>query len=141
MTFNKLVLGSFVLLTACGGVLADADADDSDKYTESKLTKVFISKNDTQCNTDGLSLKETASYLTNANISISASECGVITGGLNFAAVCGAATSNILIHTIDTKDVAEATKLGFADVASLSERKRGYSVNACPEVSSGNETD
>ncbi|MBO1256596.1 hypothetical protein J3L16_12960 [Alteromonas sp. 5E99-2] len=129
MTFNKLVLGSFVLLSTCGCVFADTD--DSAKYAESKLTKVFISKNDTQCNADGLSLEETASYLKNANIAIRASECGVITGGPNFAAVCGAGTSNILIHTIDSKDVVEAKKLGFADVMSLSERKRGYSVNAC----------
>lgn len=136
MTFNKAMVVSFVLLAACGGVLADVD--NSAKYTESKVTTVFMPKNDTQCNADGLSLGESASYLAKANISISASKCGVITGGPNFAAVCGARTSNILIHTIDSKDAVEAIKLGFFDVQSLTTRKLGYSVVACPQTSSNN---
>ena len=126
MASKKTILLSLLLLTSCGGSSSGGSDEnvESDviQNVETSFSTVFISKNDTQCNDDGLTLEETASYLSSANIITSESECGFIVTGLDSPAVCGASTNNVFIHTINASDLTEAENLGFTDTSTLEAR-------------------
>ncbi|TYK64163.1 hypothetical protein [Colwellia echini] len=109
--------------------LISCDDDSSTSLVEDTID-VYISKGDTQCNDDGLSIEETASYLTNSDIKALESQCGIISG-LSFTAVCGGGTGNIYIHTIDIDDLDAAENLGFIDASSLIVEDSGYAVVEC----------
>ena len=127
MTSKKTILLSLLLLTSCGG----SSSGGSDENVETSFSTVFIPKNDTQCNDDGLTLEETASYLSSADITLSESECGFLVTGFDSPAVCGASTNNIFIHTINTSDLAEAENLGFTDTSTLEAREASFEVVEC----------
>lgn len=94
-------------------------------------TDVYIAKGNTQCNDDGLTLAETTSYLTDANIDITESQCGVIEG-VAFASVCGGGTADIYVHTIKTSDLINATNIGFTETSLLTPQSLTYSTIDCP---------
>jgi hypothetical protein len=94
------------------------------------MVDLYISTGETQCHDDGLTIDETSAYLTAANIEISASQCGVITG-IFYAAVCGGNTANIYIHTISADNLVTAENLGFSEITSLLAAELGYEVTEC----------
>jgi hypothetical protein len=109
--------------------LISCDEDSSTSLVQDTID-VYISKGDTQCNDDGLTIEETTSYLTNSDIKAFESQCGVISG-LSFYAVCGGGTGHIYIHTIDINDLDAAENFGFIDASTLVGEDSGYAIVEC----------
>ncbi|WP_413699413.1 hypothetical protein ACLKMH_18380 [Psychromonas sp. KJ10-10] len=101
-----------------------------DSSSEIDTVDVYISKGDTQCNDDGLTIEETISFLTTSGIEVSESQCGVISD-LSYPAVCGGGTNNIYIHTIEIDDLGDAENLGFTDTSLLITEESSYSIVEC----------
>ncbi len=108
MKFKYLLVISSLFIAAC----------DDESPTEPEFIEVYISKGDTQCNNDGLSLSEVTSYLSDAEIDINESMCGHILG-ISHNTVCGGSTSNIYYFTIPTDFLFQAENLGFQSLSSL----------------------
>ena len=120
MKFKLLMVIASLFITAC---------DDDSTTAEVELVDVYIHKGDTQCADDGLTLSETATYLTDVSIGVSLSQCGFTTG-LDHPTVCGAGTNNIYIHTIPSTDLFKAENLGFAALSSL-DSEMGFEIVEC----------
>jgi hypothetical protein len=120
MKFKYLMVITSLFITAC---------DDDSSTIEVELVEVYIHKGDTQCNDDGLTLSETATYLTDSSIDVPLSQCAFTTG-LDFPSVCGAGTNNIYIHTIPITDLSKAENLGFEALSSLYS-EFGYEIVEC----------
>lgn len=112
-------------IQSAGDDLLEEDIDEA--------ISVYISKGNTQCNDDGLTIVETTSYLTNADIAVSASQCGFIEG-ISFASVCGGGTGDIYIHTINNSDLTDAENLGFTGTSLLASENLSYTVIECPSL-------
>ncbi|WP_289029197.1 hypothetical protein [uncultured Paraglaciecola sp.] len=121
MNSKALLMLCVIFMVSCSDDLANDSAV--------KLVTVYINTAETQCNDDGLSLEETSSYLTDANIEFTEPQCGYITGA-NYPAVCGGGTSNIYIFTIQEPDLLESENLGFAGLSSL-DSSLGYETVNC----------
>jgi hypothetical protein len=109
MKFKYLLVLSGLFISAC---------DDESAIVEPELVEVYISKGDTQCNNDGLSLSEVTSYLSDAEIEITESMCGHILG-ISHDAVCGGGTNNVYSFIISTESLLLAENLGFQSLSSL----------------------
>ena len=109
MKFKYLVVLSSLFISAC---------DDESNIVEPELVEVYISKGDTQCNDNGLSLSEVTSYLSDAEIDINETMCGQIVG-ISHDAVCGGGTNNVYSFTISTESLLLAENLGFQSLSSL----------------------
>lgn len=118
-----LILAFFLI--SCG----ENTTDEQTETTQDNVVEVYISKGDTQCNQDGLSLDEASSYLLDADISIAESNCGVITG-VAFMSMCGAGTSNIYYFSIQESNLVKAKSLGFSALSSL-KSDLGYKAKSC----------
>jgi hypothetical protein len=125
MLQKTLILSCTLLLISCNV----NSANDKSKSTQNDLVDVYIKKGNTQCNDDGMSLNEASSYLSNADIKISKSTCGVITG-IVFPSMCGAGTDNIYYFSIDKTALPQAEKLGFIPLSTL-DSGLGYKAAAC----------
>lgn len=79
--------------------------------------KVFKYDQSTQCNNDGIPLKEMKQELTDAGIQVYCAQKG--NDGNPYLAVCGGATGNINIYLIGISDLRLAQRLGFAPVRTL----------------------
>jgi len=146
---KTLALFSLLLLISCDETSEGADIEefggktkagnehiqgDSNDWIESVINdtvNIYITKGNTQCHDDGLTLAETAAYLSNADIHITESQCGIIEG-ISFASVCGGGTTDIYIHTIQTTDLSAAENVGFTKTSLLAKKNLTYSIIDCP---------
>ena len=102
---------------------------DSEKYTEI----VYINDGAIQCESDGMSVIETAQVLIDNGIDVIKSQCGYLSGVV-VAAQCGLGDININLHTIPIQNLPDAQSLGFESVLTLRrDDDIGYVVIECPE--------
>ncbi|SRR5690349_22622676 len=87
---------------------------------------VYEGRQAVQCGSRGLTTQESAQKLINGGIDVIASNCGVVTGVV-YAAVCGQATGEILIHEIRRVNVPDAEQRGFNPVVELQDPVSGVS--------------
>ena len=104
----------------------DDDQDDSQEL-------VYINTGAIQCESEGVSERETAQQLIDIGIDVIASMCGFLTG-VGVSAVCGAGDIYINLHVINVQNLTDAQALGFESVSSLkSEHGSGYAILGCEE--------
>jgi hypothetical protein len=103
------------LLCAVGGLLAACDEGEG-VFPSKSL--VYESSGKLQCQQNGLTPQQSAARLAGAGIKVLASSCGVVTG-VAFPTVCGAPTSEILLHEVPLSDLEAADRLGFKTADSL----------------------
>ena len=105
---------------ACAGalLLAGCSSDDGTFLAAPGNRLVFEDRQSLQCESDGITSAASAQRLINAGIDVLSSTCGYRTG-VAFAAVCGGATGEILVHEIRAANVEDAVPLGFAEITSL----------------------
>jgi hypothetical protein len=115
----RYALTLIIILFSC-----TVDSDTDDKYEI-----VYVGNEARQCEYDGLLNDETAQVLTKAGIDVIDSECGYIKGK-DTASVCGGATTEINVHTIKLKHLADAEELGYKSVSIL---KGGYGTKKCSQ--------
>ena len=108
---------SFILLTLV------ACASGAESIVESSVSKMFkteinvyISNGKQQCENNALPITVTKSYLVDAGIGISAQSCGIL-NGVMYASVCGGASGQVHIFTIDKNDLDKAKAIGFDDLS------------------------
>lgn len=112
----------FVFLFGCNA---------SSEKSDNKMTDlIYIDKESTQCNQNGLSLSDTFSQLTNEGISIKSSQCGILTG-IAVTSMCGADDLQINIHKINHGDTKKSLKLGFKLISDLDKKGMGYKITKC----------
>ena len=122
ITVLLLTAASCATLGACGG----ESTEDSLRTETISFGDVLVyeSRQAIQCTTRGLTTQESAQKLVNGGIDVLESNCGVNTN-LVFAAVCGAGTSDILIHKVRSANLADAEQRGFSSAATLSNPTTG----------------
>jgi len=87
---------------------------------------VYADREVRQCESDGFSPEASAQILINAGIDVLQSTCGIRTG-VEFPAVCGGATGDILVHEIRSVNLADAEQLGFQEISTLIDAAAGTS--------------
>ena len=101
MKVNHLaILSLLILLSGCNNTDSDTDID------------VYISSGKLMCQDNALPLAVTKSYLLAANIAVKSESCGYLTE-VAFPEVCGGATGELHIFTIDASDAMVAENIGF----------------------------
>jgi hypothetical protein len=94
------IFSLFILLSGCNDTDFDTEVD------------VYISSGKLMCQDNALPLSVTKSYLLAANITVKSESCGYLTEVV-FAEVCGGATGELHIFTIDESDAMLAENIGF----------------------------
>ena len=89
-------------------------------------TLVYVDREVRQCESDGISLEASAQSLISAGIDVLQSTCGVRTG-VEYPAVCGGGTADILVHEIRDVNLPDAEKLGFQEIGTLVNASAGTS--------------
>ncbi len=89
-------------------------------------TLVYVDREVRQCESDGVSLESSAQILINAGIDVLQSTCGIKTG-VQYPAVCGGATADILVHEIRSVNLPDAEQLGFQEIGTLIDAAAGRS--------------
>ena len=115
----KLAAVLAVLLPGCGDEPAPGTSQPGDLL-------VYESRQAVQCGSRGLTTGQSAQKLIDGGIDVIASNCGVVTG-VAYAAVCGQATGEILIHEIRRVNVPDAEQRGFNPVTELQDPVSGVS--------------
>ena len=87
---------------------------------------VFVDLEVRQGASDGVSLVSRAQILINAGIDVLQSTCGIRTG-VQYPAVCGGATADILVHEIRSVNLPDAEQLGFQEIGTLIDAAAGRS--------------
>jgi tetrahydromethanopterin S-methyltransferase subunit H len=140
---NRKLYISFILLIL---VACASDADSlmetetiETNPMESKLTKanttdieIYISNGKKQCLNNALSIDVTKGYLDTAGINVSAHSCGLL-NGVMYPSVCGGATGQVHVFTIEKSDLDKAKVLGFTAV---SETRKGIIPVECESFGS-----
>jgi hypothetical protein len=108
------------------------DASKNELSNENVIVYTF--KENTQCNNDGLTFKESSQKLINAGIDVLESYCGAKTG-LYSISRCGAKTTDIIAHKIRSVNLSTANQVGYQDIESLTNKDKGtgYRIEKCPE--------
>jgi hypothetical protein len=142
---NKIILffTSLLIFDGCGQLYASEIVIRHDDRTRQKSVLeqqfniaddhvlIYRSANAIQCETPGISLEKSAGSLTDNNIEIFSSYCGVQTG-LAIMAMCGAGTTGIRLHEIAGTDLSDAEQIGFSPVSELIAAGYGYEMTDCP---------
>ena len=87
---------------------------------------VYANREVRQCESDGVSPEESAQILINAGIDVINSTCGIRTG-VEYPAVCGRGTVDILVHEIRSVNLSDAEQLGFQEISTLIDAAVGTS--------------
>ncbi len=87
---------------------------------------VYADREVRQCESDGVSPEASAQILIDAGIDVLQSTCGFKTG-VNYPAVCGGETADILVHEIRSVNLPDAKALGFEEISTLVDAARGTS--------------
>jgi len=103
-----LSLAAFAFLAACGGINSNLPS------TSISLYKYAGS---VQCTGGGMSLSEMERQLTDADIQVLSSACGL--DGNVYASVCGSADGRIGIFEVPEAKAQAASSLGFAPLSDL----------------------
>lgn len=106
---------------ACGGGGEDGTTQPGDIL-------VYEGRQSLQCETRGLTTRESAQKLINGGIDVIASNCGAITG-IAYPALCGSPTGEILIHEIRQVNLPDAEQRGFQPVRTLQDPIKGTGWN------------
>lgn len=95
---------------------------------------VYADREVRQCESDGVSLEASAQILINAGIDVIRSSCGIRTG-VEYPAVCGGGTVDILVHEIRSVNLSDAEQLGFQEISTLINAAVGtsYELLDCAE--------
>lgn len=113
---NRKIYTPFILLilAACA-----SDVESVDKISVSTMftseVNVYISNGKRQCLNFSLPIDTTKGYLTNAGIDVSAQSCGLL-NGVMYSSVCGGATGQVHVFTIDEANLDKAKELGFDEL-------------------------
>lgn len=110
-----------LFLVACP---EDSDAPQDSVVPEDSL--VYADREARQCESDGVSLEASAQILINAGIDVLQSTCGIKTG-VEYPAVCGGGTADILVHEIRSVNLPDAEQLGFQEISALIDAAMGTS--------------
>jgi len=96
---------------------------------------VYISKENTQCNNDGLSTDESIQALVSAGIDVLDTFCGVKTGWA-YTAACGSDTGDIIAHEIRDANFTDAREIGYESIEALVdvENMLGYEIKECESI-------
>jgi hypothetical protein len=118
------------LLAACADDAASPDATGPDAPN----TLVYASREARQCEFDGIPPQQSAARLIGAGIDVLSTTCGHQTG-IAYPAVCGAGTTDIIVHGIRTVNLAHAAQLGFSPVSTLVNEALGtnYELMDCAD--------
>ena len=116
--------------TVCALAVFLAACSEDSGLPENSL--VFADRGVRQCESNGISPGASAQILINAGVDVLRSNCGLRTG-VNYPALCGAGTADILVHQIRSVNMPHAAQLGFQDVRSLvdSADGTGYRLINC----------
>ena len=87
---------------------------------------VYADREARQCESDGVSPEASAQILINAGIDVLQSTCGIKTG-VEYPAVCGGETADILVHEIRSVNLPDAEQLGFQEISTLTDAAAGTS--------------
>jgi len=87
---------------------------------------VYSDRGVRQCESDGVSLEASAQILIDAGIDVIKSTCGIRTG-VEYPAVCGGATGDILVHEIRSVNLSDAEQLDFQEISTLIDAAAGTS--------------
>jgi len=94
-------------------------------------TLVYINSGAIQCGYEGKSGAETATLLTEQNITVSNTQCGHLSN-IAVIAMCGSVATKINLHSIATADLTKAQSLGFESVDTLKQADNlGYDIGEC----------
>ena len=96
---------------------------------ESKSKYVFESKGAVQCEHTGMTPNESAQNLIDSDIEVISAFCALDTRTDNIT-VCGAGTSEIIVHEIENEDMLEVEELGLENLDVLD---GNYSETECSE--------
>ena len=121
MNYRYAILVVVILFVAC--------KDDSAKPETAVLPDdvlVYADRGAKQCESDGVSIDASAQKLINAGIDVLRSTCGFKTG-VEFPAVCGGETADILVHEIRVANIPDAEPLGFQEISTLVDAASGTS--------------
>jgi hypothetical protein len=101
-------------------------------------TLVYADREVRQCESDGISPEASAQLLIDAGIDVLQSTCGIRTG-VEYTAVCGGKTADILVHEIRSVNLPDAEQLGFQEISSLIDAAAGtsYELLDCANRFSG----
>lgn len=94
---------------------------------EETNVEVVISNGKLQCQDNAISIGTSKSNLTDSGILVKQEGCGV-QKGVDFPAVCGAATGQFHIFTISEDDLNKAENIGFISSSNFEE---GFELVAC----------
>ena len=112
-------------LAGCQQVMETPEATKDDPVL------VYVSAKAIQCEYGGHTTDDTAKVLEDAGITVSASQCAVLTEVM-YPAVCGGGSGSINVHTIGSSNLEKAVDLGYAPVSSLkTAQSKGYAKQDC----------
>ena len=116
---------TIALLSACSNDGGNSQIYNGDN--KAATATVFEEKNSIQCGSSGLSTEQSQQTLITGGIDVIQSKCAYnhLTA---FASVCGAGTSEILVHEISKQNMVDAEKLGFTDTDDIN---NDYSIYDC----------
>ncbi len=99
---------------------------------------VYADREVRQCESDGVSSGASAQILINAGIDVLQSTCGIRTG-VEYPAVCGGGTADILVHEIRSVNLPDAEQLGFQEISTLIDATAGtgYELLDCADRFTG----
>lgn len=117
-----------IALASCG---EESDAPD-DTARRSGNTLVFEGRGRLQCDfTGGITPEQSAMKLTREGVDVLRSGCGAMTD-VAFAAVCGGASGELVLHEIRSVNLDTAQRVGFRSVSELKAQSgQGYAWVNC----------
>ncbi len=125
MKMITIINGTILSLMLTGCSHANVKAGESSLF-------VYKTKGAIQCESKGITLQQSVQELDKAGIKAEKSHCAIMTG-MSMIAMCGAGTSDIIVHKIDAKNLVNAKTLGFDEAKKLIDEKRGlnYKITQC----------
>ncbi|MDD1795717.1 hypothetical protein LRP50_21585 [Enterovibrio sp. ZSDZ42] len=114
-----LSITSFLLISGC--------AIKSPEYVT-----VYQSRGVIQCESAGITAADSREQLSSKGVGVKTSQCGQLSG-VSFISVCGAETSDVVIHSIEAKDIRLAEMMGYSLVDSTQETgdKQEFDIVPC----------
>ncbi|MEZ8142241.1 hypothetical protein [Enterovibrio sp. FF113] len=99
---------------------------------QSKDVTVYQSRGAVQCETTGSTVQESRDKLMSIGVSVESSQCARL-NDLMFASVCGGKTADILVHSVNARDLKVVQEMGFTLVSELesAESEAGYTIVPC----------
>ena len=112
---QALSLMAFLLVASCN---TERNKDDADPQN-SEITVVFESKGAVQCESEGMTVSDSAQKLINSGIDVIESHCAYH-NLVDVMSVCGASSNEIIIHDIPAQSSVDASELGFYEATDYS---------------------